>query len=561
MEQKRFKISKWIFLSLSILFNAFIVVYSCLPSKVTEDWNLAFTNIFTNIVNTFSPKNVETIPLTKLDIGISSDKYNFIPGYQDNAIPLGSAKQISFTYEPSNATNKSVEYYTENTDVVKLNQSGEKLSVIGLKEGTATIFAKNELSGLTSSCEVLVVKTIAPTSFEISVADTNVSLNSYADIVIDIDGGPLEHNELHNSRYYDIRKLQYTSSNESVLTINEYGVIHPVSTGSSTISVSNGIITKELPITVVDGSPISPYSNLKIAGSNIAYDSDYIYDKHGSKLSIFDGETELTNESFLWTSSNELLVNVDRHGVVRGFRKISVEDQKAVITATSKITGQTATFEVIVKDQLPTKLAYSIEAYGGVKWNTDIFTTCVGDEVIIKFYLEPVAYNKQMTVTSSDAEIINPVFQGGYANLEIKKEGKCVISFSYDLDPTLKGSIEFTVLKAGAMNTGDITEANFTLRKVVGHAALFMVTQIFTIIALYMFFDKKKMWFYCVISVGIGLFFASLSETIEYFVPTRSGKFLDVLIDFAGVVVGAALFIGFMLLYKYIKSKKNKNDL
>ena len=561
MEQKRFKISKWIFLSLSILFNAFIVAYSCLPSKVTEDWNLAFTNIFTNIVNTFSPKNVETIPLTKLDIGLSSDKYNFIPGYQDNAIPLGSAKQISFTYEPSNATNKSVEYCTENTDVVKLNQSGEKLSVIGLKEGTATIFAKNELSGLTSSCEVAVVKTIAPTSFEISVADTNVSLNSYADIVIDIDGGPLEHNELHNSRYYDVRKLNFRSSNEAVLEVDEFGVVHPLSIGESTITVSNGVISKTLKLNVVDGTPNVPYSDLKITGSNIAYDSDFIYDKHGSKLSIFDGETELSNESFIWTSSNELLVNVDRHGVVRGFRKTSVEEQRAVITATSKITGQTATFEVIVKDQLPTKLAYSVNAYDSVKWSPDIFTTCVGDNVRIYFYLEPVAYDKQMTVTSSDVDTINPIFQGNYASLEIKKEGNCVVSFYYDLDPSLKGSITFTVLKAGAMNTGDISSANYTLRKVVGHAALFMVAQIFTIITLYMFFYDKKMWFYSLISVGIGLFFASLSETIEYFVPTRGGKFLDVLIDFAGVVVGAALFIGFMLLYKYIKSKKNKNDL
>ena len=166
-----------------------------------------------------------------------------------------------------------------------------------------------------------------------------------------------------------------------------------------------------------------------------------------------------------------------------------------------------------------------------------------------------------MTVTSSDVDTINPIFQGSYASLDIKKEGNCVISFFYNLDPSLKGSITFTVLKAGAMNTGDISSANYTLRKVVGHAALFMVAQIFTIITLYMFFYGKKMWFYSLISVGIGLFFASLSETVEYFVPTRGGKFLDVLIDFAGVVVGAALFIGFMLLYKYIKSKKNKNDL
>ena len=41
---------------------------------------------------------------------------------------------------------------------------------------------------------------------------------------------------------------------------------------------NNGTITKELSLTVVDSSPVTPYIDLKITGSNIAYDSDFIYD-------------------------------------------------------------------------------------------------------------------------------------------------------------------------------------------------------------------------------------------------------------------------------------------
>lgn len=556
MKTERFRVAKWIFLAISILFNGFIVFYSCLPMEVTARWNASITNFISNIINNISKKDVEEIPLDNLKINFSDDQYNSIPGYHKNEIPLGSAKEIASIYGPETATNKSIVFSTQNPNIVKLNQKGDKVSVVGMEVDTTYVLATNEFSGLQDEIEVKVVKPIAPVNYEISASKTTIELGSYADIVFDIDGGPLGHNVLYNSRYYDIRELTYISSNPKVLFVDSLGVVHPLSEGTSSVSVSNGAISNEIEFTVVSGDAPSLYNDLRISGNNVTYENDFINNAHHSTLEIYDGDIKLSNLDFEWSSSNELLLNVDQTGTIRGFRKSLASDETAVITATSKITGQSVNYEVVVKEQLPTRLVYAVSVKTQTNWSPEIFTTCVGDSTKIEFYLEPSVYDNQMVVASSDTSIINPVFQGHYADLEIKATGTCTISFYYVRDPNLKGSVTFTVLNAGALNPDDIVSTGYTLRKVVGHAALFMVAQIPTIITVFMFLRKRALWIKTIISLSIGLFFAIVSETIELFVPQRSGTVIDVLIDFSGVVVGAMLFIVFFIIYKKRKNGK-----
>ena len=559
MNTIRFKVSRWIFLSLSVILNGFIILYSCLPMNATAKINSAFTNVFASIINTFSKRTVETIPLKEISLDFSDDKYNSIPGYATNIIPLGSAKEIECTYSPLDATNKNFRFYS-NDDLVKINQNGSKASIVGLKEGHTKIYVENAETKLIDSCDVYVCDPIAPVNFSVSVESTEINIHGYADLIFDIDGGPLGHNELHNSRYYDIRKLSYTSSNPSVLEVSELGVIKPLSLGVAKITVSNGTLLKSVDVEVVDGEPFTPYTDLHISCENVTYENDFINNAHSLPLKIYDGTTLLDNKDFIFESSNELLVNVDKYGVVRGFRKSITGDETATITAKSKITGDVVNFTVVVREQLPTHLAYAVIAYEQVKWNTDIFTTCVGDEVKIQFYLEPSAYNKTMNISSSDENIISTNFQGNYANLTIKTQGSCTISFSYALDNSLKGSIKFTVLEAGALKTDEISDLNYSFRKIFGHAAMFMIAQLATIITIFMFLYDKKLWLISAISVATGLFMAVISEVIEGFVPQRSCRFLDMVINFSGVIVGAVLFIVFLLICKIIKEKK-KNKL
>lgn len=559
-------------MSLAILANAFIITTSCLNDDATKVLTNPFANFFINLINSFTKKEVKVVPVESIKTNLSSELeyvYNYIPGYKVEEIPLGSAKQIDTNVLPTDATNKSIVYTANPSDSVILNQTGTTLSVVGMKAGQCTITARSSDGGFESSVLVNVIETVAPVSYEISLVESNIAIGTTQTINFDIDGGHLTHNELINFRYFDTRKLTYGSSNEAVATVDNYGVIYPVTVGSSLISVSNGEYTKSIEINVTSGTTPSSYSSLSITGSDVCYGNDMILDQSSNKnhyqLTPKDGDVELDPEDFIWETSNELLARVDKHGVLRGFRKVSVEDETVVISAKSKLTGQTISKVITVKYQLPTKLAFTLTIGEKEIWNPSSSTVVIGDAVTLKLYFTPSGANKDVTIECSNTDIISILKQGDAYRITPLMEGDCSLLVKSVANPELYFETALTVLPAGAISNDDVSNVKTSVRKTVGHASLFMIAQVFTFLTLYMFFYDKKWWFYSVISLGIGLFVSGLTEVIQHFIPGRDGTFIDVLIDFAGVVVGAALtFLGIFIVKKIIAKKEekrlNKND-
>ena len=567
-KNKRFKISKWIMLSIAASLNIFIIFYSCLDNQTTIDWNRSLTNFFANLVNGFSNNEKEVIKLTKIDAHFSTEVehgYNYLPGYKTEEIPLGSAKEIRCVFSPNDATDKSVTYTANPLDVVALNQSASTLSVVGMKVGECVITAKSNDGGFESKVNVKVVETVAPESFEISLDKTDIAIGTTQTINFDIDGGVLTHDELINFRYYDTRKLHYSSSNETVARVDKYGVIYPKSVGSSKITVSNNSgVTRSIDVTVSDGITPSLYSNLSISGSDVCYANDMILDQNSKKnhyqLTPKDGSIELNPEDFIWKSSDELLVKVDKHGVMRGFMKSSNDDETAIITAKSKLTGQEVEFNVIVKNQLPTIMSYGIEVGDTKYWNRNEFTLSVGDNVSVLISYNITTMSKKVDALSSDESVVSITNEGNQIVLHVLKEGVSTITLTSQINPDLIAKFVITVVKAGSIESKDIENLVFTIRKTIGHAALFMVTQVFTFLTFFMFFNDRKWYVYASMSLGEGLFVSGLSELIQFFVPSRGGAFLDVLIDFAGVVVGAVLTLLVIVIIKKIKRAKLSKD-
>lgn len=567
--KKRFKVAKWIMLSLAILANAFIIAYSCLSQETTNKWQRAITNIFTKLVNDVTEKEVKTTPLENINIGFSGDQYNNIPGYKLEEIPLGSAKEVKCTFTPDDATNKAIKYSVEPADIASLNQSGSTLSIVGMKAGVAKLTATSNDGGFKSEVDFKVVETVAPTSFAASTASSDIAIGTTQTIDFVIDGGVLGKNELINFRYYDTRILNYSSSDIAVATVDKYGVIYPQSVGSTTISVTNGTVTKSFDINVTSGTPVPAYSSLSISGSNVCYANDMLMDQSKHKdvdciyckqLTPKEGDTFLNPEDFIWESSNELLVKVDKHGKMRGFRKTKNDDETAVITAISKLTGQTATFDVVVKNQLPTKMYFSFDIGDKTIWNPTEYTLSVGDIITVKLGYEPNTPQKAVTVDCSDTSVIEVNNEGANVILNVRKEGTCTIKMTSVINPNLSMQTKYTVVKAGAINTSDVEGVGMSLRKTFGHAAVFTVAQIFTYLTIFMFFFEKPWWFHVSISLGTGLAISGISEFIQYLVPSRHGTMIDVLINFAGAFVGAVLtFLGILIVKKIVQKRKEKN--
>ena len=562
---KTFRISKWVMLSLAVVSNAFILFYSSLSNDTTYKLQRPFTNFFVGLINSFTKKEIEKISLESISASFSSDKYNDIPGYSFNEIPLGSAKEIVCSFLPIEATNKSISYKAEPSENVVLSQSGEKVSVVGMKTGLTRITATSSDGNYKSSVDVNVVETVAPTNFEISLENTVIQMGHIGTINFDINGGVLGHNELINFRYYDTRKLNFHSNDESIAIVDENGVIYPQSVGETEIIVSNETFSREISIQTTSGASPTSYSNLNISGDNICHGNDMILSQKSAKyehqLIIKDGENMLNPDDFIWSSSNDLLVKVDKHGVMRGFRKKALDDENAIITAKSKITGQTATFNVVVKNQLPTKLDFYLTWNDTKYWNKETYTLSVGDVIEGKANLSPITQDKAVNVVSSNPDIISSTSEGDSFVLYVLKKGKTKITITSVINPELIVETQCTVVEAGSIATDDISNVGTYIRKSIGHADVFLVSEIFTFLALFMFLYEKRWWFYSSIAIGEGLLISSLSELIQYFVPTRTGQFIDVLINFGGSLVGFILAIAGVLLIKLIIKRKKEKEI
>lgn len=563
----RFKISRWIMLSLAILTNGFIIFYSCIDSATTVKMNKAFTDAYTYIINSITHKEVVNIPLTNITTRLSTTEeyvYNDIPGYEINEMPLGSAKEIRTDFYPVDATNKGVTYRAEPENSVILNQSGATVSVVGMKVGTTTITATSSDGNLLSSVDVEIVNVYRPPLFEISIDKTTIPMGETATINFDIDGGILGHNELINFRYYDTTSLTYTSSNYDVATIDDYGVIHPVSIGSVRITVTNLSVTRHVDIEVTAGNEPPIYDNLHISGSDVCYENDMILDQNTDKnhyqLTPMNGEEELNPLDFTWASSNELLVRVDKYGVMRGFRKSSLEEESATIIATNKATGQVTMKVVTVLNQLPNKLSITGTLGNKKYYNPTELAISEGDNIYFSVSLSPFTQNKNLDIQVSNPEVLSVVNEGSIFTVRALKSGYSDVTIVSEANPELTFTTHYEVIKAGAISTDELENVSYNIRKVMGHALVFAVAQIFVFITLYMFLSSKPWWLYGSISLGEGLFLACLSEFIQWLVPSRSGAFLDILIDLSGVVLGALLTFGVIMLIKYIKNKKKRDQ-
>ena len=67
-EKKRFKVSRWIFLSLAVITNGFLIAYSYFSKDAANSLNNWITNLFAGFINNITEKEVEVIPITELSV-------------------------------------------------------------------------------------------------------------------------------------------------------------------------------------------------------------------------------------------------------------------------------------------------------------------------------------------------------------------------------------------------------------------------------------------------------------------------------------------------------------
>ena len=218
-------------------------------------------------------------------------------GPSPNYIKLkrGEKAQISYNMTPKDATIKSITWGSLNEDIVSVDQEG---NITAFKAGTGTVYveATTETSRIRGQCTVEVYVPVE------KVEITGINLNGV------IQGGSYRLTAKHypTDTTEDTTRT-WSSSNESVATVDKDGLVRFVGLGEATIKVQVGNATAYHYVSVVAG--------LERIEIEPAEKQLYVNDTY--KLEIKDyPENASWNKKVEWYSSNTDIATVDKDGNV-----------------------------------------------------------------------------------------------------------------------------------------------------------------------------------------------------------------------------------------------------
>ena len=288
-------------------------------------------------------------------------------------IKEGEKKKINITFSPNNATNKGINWISENNEVATVSNG----TIYGVSSGNTIIKAISEDGNYEEKIAVKVNKIESSISLkDIKLDKTNVNIKVGESANIKVSYEP------ENATN---KNISWTSSNESIATVKN-GLIIGKRQGSCEIyvkSISSGI-TKTIKVNV---------SNIEV--SKIELDE--------SNITIEVGESDIlvktiipsnaTNKNVTWVSSDTSIVRVN-NGTITG-EKVGT----AIVTARTS-NGKEAKCSVKVTAK---KTVIEEVEVKKIVLDKESATLNEGEKVKLTATIVPSnAKNKQVTWTSSD---------------------------------------------------------------------------------------------------------------------------------------------------------------
>lgn len=206
-------------------------------------------------------------------------------------LPIGYSKKLIATVNPSDASNKNVSWFSNNTDIVEVDNQG---NLTFKAVGTATITVTTEDGNYSASCDIQTY--IAVTGIRLNKNSLNLNIDESETLIATI----LPENATN-------KNIIWSSSNENIATI-ENGKIIPVGAGNTRIQA-----------TTEDGN-YSAYCNVTIiiptSGITLNKNSLLLNVNNSEQLIATVHPENASNQKLIWTSSNTNLVTVSQNGLV-----------------------------------------------------------------------------------------------------------------------------------------------------------------------------------------------------------------------------------------------------
>lgn len=291
--------------------------------KAIVDENAADTNIYSNSVSEESEEVI--IPESVTGIEVAND-------YQHMGLFVGGSGKIRYSVLPSNATNTNVTFKSLNEKVAIVDANGV---VTGVSEGNADIVITTEEGGFEAKCTVRVDGIDARGIERVGDKTVTMGLNQTRQLQVKITPSDTTN-----------KNVQWTSSNNSVATVDSNGVVISKNSGSTIITATthNGLKT-EFFIEVE-----TPVTNITLNSNEINLNPGGTF-----KLDATVNPSNASNKNIKWISANESIATVDQSGNVTadvaGTTYISAvsADGKVIATCTVNVSKPVVTKPAKVK--------------------------------------------------------------------------------------------------------------------------------------------------------------------------------------------------------------------
>ena len=287
------------------------------------DKNDANANLYSNSISEESEAVIIPEPVTGIEV--AND-------YKHMGLFVGGSGKIRYSVLPGNATNTNVTFKSLNEKVATVDAN---VVVTGVSEGNADIVITTEEGGFEAKCTVRVDGIDARGIERVGDKTVTMGLNQTRQLQVKITPSDTTN-----------KNIQWTSSNNSVATVDSNGVVTSKNSGSTIITATthNGLKT-EFFIEVE-----TPVTNITLNSNEINLNPGGTF-----KLDATVNPSNASNKNIKWISANESIATVDQSGNVAadvaGTTYISAvsADGKVVATCTVNVSKPVVTKPAKVK--------------------------------------------------------------------------------------------------------------------------------------------------------------------------------------------------------------------
>lgn len=340
----------------------------------------------------------------------------------DVRVAKGDSATLTATVLPVNATNRELIWFSSDSTVATVDQNG---LVRGLQSGETEITATSVDGGYSATCRVTVY--VAVTGVSISSASITVPKGEKRTVTAVIKPS--------NAANTD---LIWSSSNESVATVNGSGVITGKTKGTATITVEteDGGFKDTCTVEVVQ-----LVTAISLESTSISLDAGKT-----KTLVATVSPSSASNKNVTWKSSDTSVVKISSKGVVT-----AVKAGSAVITVASKDGNVSTTCRVTVTQPAT-----------GISLNKTKANVDVGGKYTLKATLKPSNVTSTYVAwTSSNEKVATVTSKGVVKGL---KTGTTVITAA-TANGTYKATCKITVIKPVTSVTLDKTSLTINVGK------------------------------------------------------------------------------------------------